>query len=72
MTKGRDVGLTDAQRRAITKAIQETQAKTVELQWSLQDAASELTAQMQKDRIDEKTALSAAEKMMEDIDRACV
>ena len=64
MKNARAIELRDDQRKAITEAIQRTQAATVELQWTLQDAAAELTHEMENDRIDEKAALAAAERVM--------
>ena len=59
-----EIELRDDQREAITAAIQRTQAATVEIGWEMQDAAVELTREMEKDRIDEKAALAAAERLM--------
>lgn len=64
MQNQRAIGLQDEQREAITTAIQQTQSATVELSWTMQDAASRLTDEMSKPRIDENTALAAAEEMM--------
>ena len=42
MRHGRELGLDASQRKAITKAVAETQAKALELQWDLQEAAQTL------------------------------
>ena len=65
MRHGREVGLSKDQRRAITDAVVKTQAKTLELQWDMQDAAQSLAALITKDRVDEKSALAVAAQVME-------
>jgi len=65
MQNQRAIGLRAEQRKAITRAIQKTQSETVELQWDMQDAAHLLGREIAKDPIDEKAALSVAERMME-------
>ena len=65
MRHGRDVGLSDAQRKAITGAVAETQATTLELQWDMQEAAQTLAELVRQDRVDEEAALEAAARVME-------
>ena len=64
MQNHRAIDLSREQRKTITKAIQATQAATVELGWSMQDAALELKQQMSAAKINEAAALEAAERMM--------
>lgn len=64
MENHRAIGLRKDQRKEITQAIQATQASTVELSWTMQDAAGRLTKEMSQPRIDQKAALEAAEEMM--------
>jgi len=65
MQSQRAIGLRAEQRKAITTAIQKTQAETIELQWSMQEAVSQLETEIGRDEIDEKAALTAASKMFE-------
>ena len=65
MRHGRDIDLSKEQRNAITKAVSNTQARTLELQWDLQDAARSLTELMSAPQIDEKSALAAAKRVMD-------
>lgn len=64
MRNARQIELRPEQRQAITKAIQTTQASVVELEWEMQDAAAELTREMDQARIDPTAALAAAERVM--------
>jgi len=64
MGNHRAIDLSRDQRKAITKAIQETQASTVELGWSMQDAAADLTREMAEPRVNGEAALKAAEQVM--------
>jgi len=64
MQNHRAIGLSKDQRATITKAIGETQAQTVELGWSMQDAAAQLTEEMDQPRVDAKAALEAAKEVM--------
>lgn len=65
MRHGREVGLEPSQRKAITKAVGETQAKTLELQWEMQDAAQALAELVRETKVDEKAAIAAARRVME-------
>jgi len=64
MRNAHEIGLRPEQRKAISQAIQQTQARTLELEWDMQDAAGELESAMSQARIDEKAALAAAERVM--------
>lgn len=64
MRSAREIGLRPEQRKAITQAIQQTQAQTLELEWQMQEAAVDLEREMGQVRIDEKAALAAAERVM--------
>lgn len=64
MKERRAIDLDEDQRKAITRAIQKTQSETVELGWSMQDAATDLESEITKETIDEKAALAAAERVM--------
>ena len=64
MQNHRAIGLSKDQRATITKAIGETQAQTVELGWSMQDAAAQLTEEMDRPRVDAKAALETAKEVM--------
>ncbi len=65
MRLAREIGLTPEQRSAITSAVSETQASTLELQWDMQDAARSLGKLVSRTRVDEETALDAAARVME-------
>jgi Spy/CpxP family protein refolding chaperone len=65
MQNQRAIDLRADQRKAITRAIQKTQTDTIDLQWKMQEAVSELEAAVSKDTIDEKATLAIAERMME-------
>jgi Spy/CpxP family protein refolding chaperone len=64
MANHRAIGLSKDQRTKITKAIQATQASTVELSWSMQDAATRLTEEMSQPKINGDAAIEAAEQVM--------
>jgi Spy/CpxP family protein refolding chaperone len=65
MRYGRDLGLTEAQRKSVTRAVAETQTRTLELQWQLQEAARTLAERLAPDRVDEEAALEAAARVMQ-------
>lgn len=65
MQNHRRIDLSKDQRKTITKAIQATQAATVELGWSMQDAAARLNEEMSQQKIDADAALEAAGRVME-------
>jgi Spy/CpxP family protein refolding chaperone len=59
-----DIGLSEAQRDAITQAVRTTQGNVLELQWQMLDEAEKLGDLMRETRIDEKAALKQAERVM--------
>ena len=65
MRHARDVGLESSQRKAITKAVTDTQAATLELKWEMQEAAQSLAELVEPPRVDEKSAIAAASRVME-------
>ncbi len=63
------IGLTDAQRKAITQAIGESQQRVVELRWTL-DAESEAMAKLlEADPVDEAAVLAQSDKVVAIEDR---
>ncbi len=64
MQSARAIALRPEQRKAITQAIQQTQAKTLELEWDMQDAAGDLAHQISQTRVDSKAALAAMERVL--------
>lgn len=65
MRHQRDIGLTDAQRDAITAALGRTQSAVVEIEWKLMEESRTLAERMQQTPIDEKAALAVAERVMQ-------
>jgi len=59
-----DIGLTDEQRAAITKAMTETQTQLVDLQWQFEKASKKLTDTLGATQIDESAALAEADRVM--------
>ena len=53
-----EIGLTATQQAAISQAMSETHAKLVELQWKLEAATQALTKILEKETVDETTALA--------------
>ncbi len=60
-----DIDLTKAQRKEISKAVKETQSRTLDLGWDMQEAAQELVALLGKSRVDRAATLAAAKRVME-------
>jgi Spy/CpxP family protein refolding chaperone len=58
------IGITDAQRAAITAAIRETQDRLLPLQWELESTAEAAAALFAGPRIDPDAALAAAAPVM--------
>ncbi len=58
-----DIGLTDAQRKAIIKEIEGGQSKLVPLQWQVRAEADKLEAALAAPRVDEQRALALADKV---------
>jgi len=59
-----DIALAPEQRTVITKAIQEFQNKTVELQWQMQDQAQRMATLLSKPSIDETAALQQLDQVL--------
>ena len=59
------IGLTDAQRTAITDAIRETQERLMPLQWELDAKSEEATKMFSSPRVDADAAMAAAAPVME-------
>jgi Spy/CpxP family protein refolding chaperone len=59
-----DIGLTDEQRAAITKAMTDAQAQLVELQWQFEKESKQLTDMLASAQIDESAALAQADRVM--------
>jgi Spy/CpxP family protein refolding chaperone len=59
-----DIALAPEQRTAITKAIQEFQNKTVELQWQMQDQTQRMATLLGKPSIDETAALQQLDQVL--------
>ena len=64
MRYGQDIGLAPEQRATITKAIQEFQNKTVDLQWQMQDQTQRLAGMLSKPKVDEATALQQLDQVL--------
>ena len=60
-----EIGLEEAQRRAITAAIGETQAAVVEIQWELRDLERKIEARFAASPIDEAAALEAVGQVLD-------
>ena len=59
------IGLRPEQRKAITGAIQELQAKVIELQWELSEAQKQLHDLLRAPRVDADAALAHADRVMQ-------
>jgi Spy/CpxP family protein refolding chaperone len=59
-----DIGLTDAQREAITKQMEEAQKGLVTLQWDVERESEKLAKLLAAERIDEAAALRQADQAM--------
>ncbi len=64
-----DLGLTDAQRTAITKAITDTERDAVEIRWQLEEKTAALTKLLAADSVDEAAALAQADEVLKLEDR---
>ena len=65
MAHQQHIGLTDAQRKAITGAITALQSKVVELQWAMTSEQEALAELLSRPRVDEAAALARADHLME-------
>ena len=59
-----DIGLTDAQRQAITTQMEDAQKSLVTLQWDVERESEKLAKLLAVDHIDETTALGQADQVM--------
>jgi Spy/CpxP family protein refolding chaperone len=59
-----DIGLTDAQREAITKHMEDAQKALVTLQWDVERESGKLGKLLAAERIDEAAALRQADQVM--------
>jgi len=59
-----EIGLTDAQRNAISEAMAEAQKKLVELQWQFESAQKKLADALAAPNIDESAAAAQADQVM--------
>lgn len=64
MQHQQDIALRAEQRAAITKAIQDFQAKVVDLQWRMQDQAQRLTTLLDKPAVDQSAALAQVDEVL--------
>lgn len=65
MQHRRAIGLTDEQRDAISRMIEDLQGRTVRLQWELLDEMESLKEILQRPRIDQDRALDQLERVLE-------
>jgi len=59
-----DIGLTDAQREAITKQMEDAQKTLVTLQWDVERESEKLGKLLAAERVDEAVALRQADQVM--------
>lgn len=59
-----DIGLSDAQRDAITAEMNQTHEQAVALRWQLESKSTALEKLLAADRVDEKAAMAQAEELM--------
>jgi len=64
-----DIGLTDAQRTAITKAITDAEKDALEIRWQLEEKTAALTKLLAADSVDEAAALSQVDEVLRLEDR---
>jgi Spy/CpxP family protein refolding chaperone len=64
-----DIGLTDAQRDAITKEMTDVQKAVVDLRWQLEEKTAALTKLLAADKIDEGAAMAQADQVLQLEDR---
>jgi len=63
-----EIGLTPAQRQAITDDMASTEKKTIDLRWTIEQKSEELEKLLAADKIDESAALKAAGEIL-DVER---
>ncbi len=59
-----ELGVEEAQRTAILKEIEKTQAHVLQLQWQMQAAMEQLAKALEVPKIDESKALAQADRLM--------
>jgi Spy/CpxP family protein refolding chaperone len=59
-----DIGLTSAQRDAITKEMIEMQKAVLELRWQLEEKTTALTNLLSADKVDEKAAMAQVDDLL--------
>jgi Spy/CpxP family protein refolding chaperone len=59
-----DIGLDEAQSKALKDAVQQAQARFLDLQWDMQTETGKLAHLLQAPRIDEAAALAQADKVL--------
>jgi Spy/CpxP family protein refolding chaperone len=64
MSHQQELGVEDAQRAAILKEIEKTQAQVLPLQWQMQAATEQLVKALEAPKVDEGKALSQADRLM--------
>lgn len=64
MRHQQEIGLTEAQRKAITGAITETQQKLVDQQWTLENDSEALRKLLDRDPVDEAAAMAQSDKVL--------
>jgi len=64
-----DIGLTDAQRDAITKEMADVQKATVDLRWQMEAKTAAMTKLLGSDTVDEAAALKQADEVLQLEDR---
>jgi Spy/CpxP family protein refolding chaperone len=64
MQHQQDIGLRSEQRAGITKAIQDFQAKVVDLQWRMQEQSQRLATLLGKPAVDQAAALAQVDEVL--------
>lgn len=59
-----DIGLSDEQRQAISKEMNETQKQVLDLRWQLEEKAAALDKLLAGDKVDETAALARVDELM--------
>jgi Spy/CpxP family protein refolding chaperone len=59
-----EIGLTAAQRDAITKEMTETQKAVLDLRWQLEEKTTALTTLLSADKVDEKAAMAQVDEVL--------
>jgi Spy/CpxP family protein refolding chaperone len=59
-----DIGLSDEQRQAISKEMNETQKQVLDLRWQLEEKTAALDKLLASDKVDETAALARVDELM--------